>query len=49
VIEKSFNALAEWRTVSEGEVSGEAVEGGYYIAEQVPDVLLQHCKEFFVS
>jgi haloacetate dehalogenase len=49
VIEKSFDCLAEWRAVSEGDVSGEAVESGHYIAEQVPDVLLRHVREFFMS
>jgi haloacetate dehalogenase len=48
VIEKSFDCLAEWRAVSEGAVSGEAVESGHYIAEQVPDILLTHIREFFV-
>jgi haloacetate dehalogenase len=48
VIEKSFDCLAEWRAVSEGSVTGEAVDSGHYIAEQVPDVLLKHIKEFFV-
>jgi haloacetate dehalogenase len=32
--------------VSEGEVSGEAVKSGHYIAEEVPDVLIKHIKEF---
>jgi haloacetate dehalogenase len=49
VIEKSFDCLGEWRAVSEGSVTGEAVESGHYIAEQVPDVLLKHIKEFFVN
>jgi haloacetate dehalogenase len=48
VIEKCFDCLAEWTAVSEGNVSGEAVESGHYIAEQVPDVLLRHVREFFV-
>lgn len=46
-IERSFDALKEWRAVSEGEVSGEAVESGHYIPEEVPDVLLKHVEEFF--
>jgi haloacetate dehalogenase len=25
------------------------VESGHYIAEQVPDILLRHIKEFFVN
>lgn len=48
VVEKSFDCLGEWRNVSEGEVSGEAVESGHYIAEEVPEVLLKHVNEFFV-
>ncbi len=47
VIEKKFDCLRLWRDVSEGEVSGEAVDSGHYIPEQVPDVLLEHIKEFF--
>jgi len=48
VIERSFDCLGEWRAISDGEVSGEAVESGHYIAEQIPDVLLTHVREFFV-
>lgn len=48
VIESSFDALKEWRDVSDAEVSGESVDSGHYIAEEAPDVLLKHIKEFFV-
>jgi haloacetate dehalogenase len=48
IIERSFDCLGEWRAVSEGKVSGEAVKSGHYIAEEVPDVLLKNIKEFFV-
>ncbi|KAL5313947.1 hypothetical protein ACEPPN_018371 [Leptodophora sp. 'Broadleaf-Isolate-01'] len=47
VIERCFDCLAEWRSVSDGEVSGESVPAGHFIAEEVPDVLLKHVKEFF--
>lgn len=47
VLEERFDCLALWREVSEGEVEGEAVESGHYIAEEVPDVLLRHIREFF--
>ncbi|KAL2067184.1 hypothetical protein VTL71DRAFT_1608 [Oculimacula yallundae] len=47
VIERSFDCLKEWRAVSDGEVTGESVPSGHYIAEEVPDVLLKHVKEFF--
>ena len=46
VIEKHFDALAEWRKVSEGVVDGETVDCGHYIPEEVPEVLLKHIKEF---
>lgn len=50
VIEKCFDALAEWRAVSDPgvEVSGQAVESGHYIPEQVPDDLVASIGEFFV-
>jgi haloacetate dehalogenase len=47
VIEKRFDALGEWAKVCEGEVSGEGVESGHYIPEEVPDVLIRNVKEFF--
>lgn len=46
VVEKKFDALGEWRKVCYGEVSGEAVPSGHYIAEEVPDVLMRHVREF---
>jgi haloacetate dehalogenase len=48
VIEKCFDALKDWQVVSDGVVDGEAVDSGHYVAEDVPEVLLKHCKEFFV-
>ncbi|KUJ20302.1 putative epoxide hydrolase [Mollisia scopiformis] len=47
VIEKSFDCLGEWRAVCDNEVSGEAVNSGHFIAEEVPNVLLKHVREFF--
>ena len=49
VIQALFDALGEWREVSEGEVSGEVVNSGHYIPEEAPDVLLKHIDEFFGS
>lgn len=46
VIEKQFDALAEWRNVSEEMVDGQTVDSGHYIPEEVPEVLLKHIKEF---
>ena len=47
VIRVSFDALREWRAVSTGEVTGEAVESSHYIPEQAPDSLLRHIHQFF--
>lgn len=47
VIEKCFDALGLWRAVSDGEVSGEAVNSGHYIAEEAPDDLLRNIRAFF--
>ena len=46
---KCFDALAEWGAVSDGSVEGEAVDSGHYIAEEIPEVVLRHAKEFFSS
>lgn len=48
VIERFFKAVEEWKRVSEGEVSGEAVESGHYIPEEAPDVVVKNIREFFV-
>ncbi|KAF8858080.1 putative epoxide hydrolase [Acephala macrosclerotiorum] len=47
LVEKKFDCLAEWRAVCENEVSGEAVDSGHYVAEEVPEILMKHVKEFF--
>ena len=50
IIEAQFDALGEWRKVAEeGLVSGEAVDSGHYIPEEVPEILLRQIKEFFQS
>lgn len=48
VVEALFDALGEWKKVSEGAVEGESVDSGHYIPEEKPDVLVKHIKEFFV-
>ncbi|MCJ1452594.1 hypothetical protein MMC28_002937 [Mycoblastus sanguinarius] len=49
VVEAQFDALNEWKKVSEGEVDGEVVDSGHFIPEAVPDVLLKHINEFFTK
>lgn len=48
VIEKCFDAVNEWQSVSSSSVEGEPVPSGHYIPEELPDVLLKHVKEFLV-
>lgn len=48
VVEKCFDALAEWRKVTDPGVSvdGHAVESGHYIPEQSPDDVVTAIKKF---
>ncbi|KAF6811143.1 alpha beta hydrolase fold protein [Colletotrichum musicola] len=50
VIEKSFDALKEWRAVTaEGvPVEGHSVESGHYIPEEAPDEVVKAITEFLV-
>jgi pimeloyl-ACP methyl ester carboxylesterase len=50
VIERCFDALAEWRLVSDADVAvdGQAVESGHYIPEQQPEAVVAAIREFFV-
>jgi len=49
VIEKCFDAVAEWKEVAdEGvDVTGMSVDCGHYIPEQAPGVVLEKIREFF--
>ncbi|KAH8663011.1 Alpha/Beta hydrolase protein [Tricladium varicosporioides] len=40
--------LGMWREVCEKDVSGDVVDSGHYIPEEVPDVLLKNIMDFFV-
>ncbi|KAK0392360.1 hypothetical protein NLU13_1855 [Sarocladium strictum] len=50
VIERSFDALAEWRAVSDPGVAvdGQAVESGHYIPEERPEAVVAAVQDFFV-
>ena len=50
LIEKKFDALKEWRKVTdEGvPVDGHAVDSGHFIPEHVPDVVVKNILEFLV-
>ncbi|RYP57992.1 hypothetical protein DL769_009166 [Monosporascus sp. CRB-8-3] len=50
VIEKCFDALKEWRSVTEDGVlvDGHSVESGHYIPEQVPDDVVSAILSFLV-
>lgn len=46
VVEKCFDALDEWRRVAD-DVRGQALPSGHYIAEEVPELLIQELEKFF--
>ncbi len=46
VIERCFDALALWRAAAE-HVSGRALEGGHYLAEEQPEALIAEIQTFF--
>lgn len=45
VVHKCFKPLDEWKKIA-GTVSGEVLPCGHYIAEEAPDLLLQHVRAF---
>ena len=51
VIEKCFDAVDEWRAVSDPgvDVQGRSLDSGHYIPEQVPDDVVAAIREFFHS
>ncbi|CAM6098621.1 unnamed protein product [Calypogeia fissa] len=48
VVGRLFDALTEWREVSDGSVDGEALDCGHYIPEEKPDEVVHHVMEFLV-
>lgn len=50
VIEKSFNAIEEWRAVTDSDVpvEGYNVNSGHYIPEEAPESVVQAINKFFV-
>jgi pimeloyl-ACP methyl ester carboxylesterase len=50
VIEKCFDAVSEWRAVSEPgvDVQGWAVDSGHYVPEERPEAVVSAIKEFFL-
>jgi haloacetate dehalogenase len=47
LIEKKYDAIAEWKKVSSNTVEGGAIDCGHYIPEEKPDELMEHIREFF--
>jgi haloacetate dehalogenase len=48
IIEKCFDAVREWKLVSDSTVEGSSVDCGHYIPEEAPDFISEHIKKFFV-
>ncbi|KAL8743660.1 MAG: hypothetical protein Q9190_004004 [Brigantiaea leucoxantha] len=46
VVERCFDAMAEWKKVASGKVVGEALECGHFIPEEVPGVLAEKIMGF---
>jgi haloacetate dehalogenase len=46
VIEKCYDALAEWRRVAT-DVSGKSLPSGHYLPEEVPDLVADEFESFF--
>ena len=47
LVNQCFTPIADWQAVSNGEVSGRAVECGHYIPEELPELVIQEAKAFF--
>lgn len=48
IIGKMYDAVGEWKGVSESEVQGFSLDCGHYIPEEKPDELVKHIREFLV-
>jgi haloacetate dehalogenase len=49
MVGRKYDAIKEWKNVSEtGDVVGEAVDCSHYIAEEAPEILVRHIREFFI-
>jgi len=46
IIERCFRPLDEWRRVA-NDVRGKALEGGHYLAEEVPQAVIAELEQFF--
>ncbi|KAG8531208.1 uncharacterized protein KY384_004566 [Bacidia gigantensis] len=49
LIEKKYDAIAEWKKVSASTVEGEALDCGHYIPEELPETLLEKIETFLTD
>ena len=47
-IEKYFSPLDDWREIATNDVRGHALSSGHYLAEELPDQVVEEFEEFFV-
>jgi haloacetate dehalogenase len=47
VVHKLFSPVTDWQDRAHGAVTGAATPSGHYIAEEVPDLLIDHVRGFF--
>jgi haloacetate dehalogenase len=46
VVNRMFRPLEDWRSVA-GDVGGEALDTGHFVAEEAPDATIAHFRSFF--
>jgi haloacetate dehalogenase len=49
IVGRLFEPLADWRAKSDAKVQGFALPAGHFVAEEVPDLLLQHLLPFLAG
>lgn len=47
VVHRLFTPVADWRARARGPVTGTTTPSGHYIAEEVPELLVEHVRAFF--
>ncbi|WP_091908555.1 alpha/beta fold hydrolase [Chitinasiproducens palmae] len=49
VVGRCFDVLSLWRSAASGDVSGDAVQCGHYLAEEAPERIAEEMARFFAS
>ena len=49
VVHRFFKPIEDWHERARGPVSGRPVPGGHYVAEELPELLIEELLAFFVE